>query len=349
MGNVVSGIFHGIGSAISHIIDGISTVVKGVFNVISKVISGLFNFLFNTQIGAFLGIAAFLLPQAAMWNVGKLLFHIERFLPIPIETRMALQLKTLSLFGKLQGWQSSIWSRVGAVTSSVYKIYKYQKLKLKLYLWDVTDRINEALGFNLGQLIGGVYHKLSEANKVLNKAVQLAYIYDRIKQKKYFQAFYCTIDYLDASFKSELDHTIVYVKSLIDGAYRELHRTVTFVNTILGDVQAKTYTFENSFRKLAKFTGVEAFEDIADGLDKYIIDNINDVRHDVYKGFTTIRGALYSPETRVHQLWNMKREWDKLKREEKASLRIWEFNPFVRAHNRLPLLIAIPTPIAQRL
>jgi len=345
MGKIVSGIFKTISSVISGIVKTIKSVVNAIFKTISSVLSGLFKFLFSSQLGMVLGIAMFFLPQNALWSIGKFLFRIERFLPLPLETRLALQLKTLSFFGKLQGWQSAIWFKVGAITHTIYKVYKLQEIKLKLYLWDLSERINEALGFNLGQLIGSIYNKLSEAGKFLNKLVTLGYIYDSIKKRNYFRAFYYTVDYFDSKIKAEIDHIIIYVKSLVDGAYRELSRINNFINSILSEIQIKAGTFENAFIKLADLTGVEVFEDIADGLHRLIIDNVTELRYDIYQATLKLRSFMTSANARVYQLWRMIYEWDNIKREMQGWLRVFEFNPFIKTYNLTPLYIYIPKPL----
>lgn len=189
MGKVFTGIFRTISSVVNSIFKAISEVVKSVFNVIKNVISGIFNFIFNSSVGMFISVAFLLLPQGSLWSIGKFLFHIERFLPIPIETRLALQLKTLSLFGKLQGWQTAIWFKIGSITSTFYKIYKLHEIKFKLYLWEIENRINEVLGFNVGQLFGKIYNKLKTGAEYLEKLVMLGRINEAVRKSNISRLF----------------------------------------------------------------------------------------------------------------------------------------------------------------
>jgi len=349
MGKVFSGIVRAITSVVKSVFNVIKSVVKTVFNVIKSVISGIVNFFFNSQIGAFLGIAFLFLPQNALWSIGKFLFHIERFLPIPVTTRLGLQLKTLALFSKLQGWQSAIWFKIGALTSSFYKIYKLHEIKLRLYLWDISQRINEALGFNLGQLIGKIYNKLKEGAEVLEKIVILSQIQEAIRKKRFLQAFYLTVDYVDEKYSKKINEAIVYVKSLIDSVNREIAKIVNFTNTILYDLQTKAYYFERAFKEIGEAFGVELFEDIGKAIHKYIVKNIRDVRKETYEQLTNLRKFILDKTNWIYQTWLFVRNWQNFKREEKALLSIWHFNPFLKAKNAIPLYFYIPRPIGVRL
>jgi len=349
MGKVFSGIFRVISSVVKSIVKAISDIVKSVFNVIKSIISGILNFVFNSSVGMFLSVAFFLLPQGSLWSIGKFLFHIERFLPIPIETRLALQLKTLSLFGKLQGWQSAIWFKIGATTSTLYKIYKLHEIKLKLYLWDIENRINEALGFNVGQLLGKVYNKLKDGAETLERLLILAKIKEAIKKKKYLQAFYMVLDYSDSKYSEKIKQTIIYVKSQIDAVTREISRIVNFTNSLLYDLQVRAYYFERAFKKIGEAFGVELFEEIGDAIHDFIVKNIKDIRKETYQGLYNLQKFILSKTRLVHEAYLFIWRWEDFKREERAILSIWHFNPFLKAENKMPLYLYIPRPIKYRM
>jgi len=348
MGKVFSGIFRTIGSIVKSIVKAISDIVKSVFDVIKSVISGILNFVFNSSVGAFLSVAFFLLPQGSLWSIGKFLFHIEKFLPIPIETRLGLQLKTLSLFGKLQGWQNAIWFKIGATTSTLYKIYKLHEIKLRLYLWDIENRINEALGFNLGQLVGKIYNKLKDGAETLEKLVVLAKIKEAIKNEKYLQAIYMSIDYIDNKHAEDIKHVIVYVKSLIDSVNREIAKINNFVNSILYDLQVRASYFERAFKKIGEAFGVEVFEEIGDAIHDFVVKNIKDIRKETYDLLHNLTRLVLSKTEIVYQTYLFIWRWEDFKREEKAILSIWNFNPFLRIENKIPLYLYIPRPIMYR-
>jgi len=348
MGKVFTGIFRTISSVIGSIFKAISDVIKSVFNVIKSVISGILNFMFNSSVGMFISVAFFLLPQGSLWGIGKFLFHIERYLPIPIETRLALQLKTLSLFGKLQGWQSAIWFKVGAITSTFYKIYKLHEIKFKLYLWEIQNRINEVLGFNVGQLFGKIYNRLKTGAEYLEKLVILGKISEAVKKKQYFKAFYMSLDYVDERYSKEIEKTIIYVKSLIDGVNREIARIVNFTNSILYDIQTRAYYLERCLKEIGKSFGIKEFEKLGDLIHDAIVSNIRSLREDTYYALHKIQRYILSKTHAVYQAYLFIHRWKDFKREEKAILSIWHFNPFLKVENKIPLFLYIPRPIKSR-
>jgi hypothetical protein len=345
MGKVFSSIFKTISSVVSGIIKTISSVVKAVFNTISSVIRGILNFFFNSQIGILLGVAFLFLPSNALWSIGKFLFHIERYLPLPVTTRLGLQLKTLSLFGKLQGYMSSIWFKVEGVTSSLYKIYKLQEIKLKFQLWDLNERFAEALGFNVGQLVGKIYERLKWAGERLEKLVILSQIYNYFEQKEYFKGIYALADWLDIYVSETNKHVLTYFKSIVDAIYREIWRYQNIINTILRDVDTKVWLFERAFRKLGQNFGIEALEDVADFLGQEVRGAIEDVRGEAYQFFSELRRLLYRPNTLVYNINKIIYEWDQFKKQEQAIIKLWSYNPFLHDYRKVPLMLYIPTPI----
>ena len=349
MGKVFTGIFRTISSVVNSIFKAISEVVKSVFNVIKNVVSGIFNFIFNSSVGMFISVAFLLLPQGSLWSIGKFLFHIERFLPIPIETRLALQLKTLSLFGKLQGWQTAIWFKIGSITSTFYKIYKLHEIKFKLYLWEIENRINEVLGFNVGQLFGKIYNKLKTGAEYLEKLVMLGRINEAVRKKQYFKAFYMAIDYVDERYSKEIEKTIVYIKSLIDGVNREIAKVINFTNSILYDLQTRAFYIERVLKEIGRAFGIEEFEKLGDTIHKVITENIRGLREETYYALHKLQRFILSKTQAVYQAYLFIHRWKDFKKEERAILSVWYFNPFLKVENKIPLYLYIPRPIKGRL